>query len=118
MSIVCKVEGVPRPTLSWTKEDKEVVPDQRHLLEVLGDTVILKIPQCSVDDEATYVLKVENPAGSDTVAIPLKVEGRCLLLQRFYIHAYWLFNMKEGPFDDSFIFNLQYTNSSVVDCKY
>lgn len=118
MSIVCKVEGVPRPTLSWTKEDKEVVPDQRHLLEVLDDTVILKIPQCSVDDEATYVLKVENPAGSDTVAIPLKVEGRCLLLQRFYIHAYLLFNMKEGPFDDSFIFNLQYTNSSVVDCKY
>lgn len=80
MAIVCKVEGVPRPTLSWTKEDKEVVPDQHHLLEVLDDTVILKIPQCTADDEATYVLKVENPSGSDTVAIPVKVEGRHLLL--------------------------------------
>lgn len=80
VAIVCKIEGVPRPTLSWTKEDKEVVPDQHHLLEVLNDTVVLKIPQCTADDEATYVLKVENPAGSDTVAIPVKVEGRRLLL--------------------------------------
>jgi hypothetical protein len=79
VAIVCKIEGVPFPKLSWTVEDKELVPDQRHLLEAIDDTVVLKIPQCTADDEAIYVLKVENPAGSDTVAIPVKVEGRVLL---------------------------------------
>ena len=81
--VQCRVEGSPRPTLSWTAGDKEIVPDQRHLLEVLDDTVLLKIPQCTTDDEATYVLRVENPAGSDTVAIPVKVEGRHLFYQEF-----------------------------------
>ncbi|KAJ8319891.1 hypothetical protein KUTeg_001478 [Tegillarca granosa] len=75
ISITCKIEGHPAPTVTWAADGTVVPQDEHHLVEVTPDTVTLNIPHSTVEDTATYTLSVENPLGTDQKSVSVTVAG-------------------------------------------
>jgi len=66
VELPCVVRGVPKPTLTWTKEGKSypVSPDGSLALRTVG-----------LDDEGTYTCTATNSAGRDEAQVNLQIQG-------------------------------------------
>lgn len=75
VELLCIVQGVPKPTLSWTKDGKTypMSPDGSLTLGPVG-----------LGDEGTYTCTAVNIAGSDEAQMQLLIQGyfQILLNQR------------------------------------
>ncbi|XP_068741513.1 hemicentin-1-like isoform X2 [Montipora capricornis] len=65
VTIVCKAEGIPSPTLSWSK-------DGFRLPENL-QTSVLHLTWVTLEDAGRYICTVENYLGSDSQSVDLSV---------------------------------------------
>ena len=71
VTIVCKAEGIPSPTLSWSK-------DGFRLPENLQSSV-LHLTWVTLEDAGRYICTVENYLGSDSQSMDLSVTGEYIL---------------------------------------
>ncbi|GFS55665.1 hypothetical protein NPIL_90651 [Nephila pilipes] len=70
-----KASGVPKPTIKWLKDGKELRPTNRVESVVDEDgTVALVIKNARPEDAGTYSVVVHNPLGEAKSTAPVAVE--------------------------------------------
>ena len=73
VTITCKVEGTPRPTIEWIKHG-EVDGLNKQNIVINGET--LTITNADVSDRGVYVCNVENSVGGTRASAVLEVDRR------------------------------------------
>ena len=77
VSISCQANGLPLPTISWTRDNRDVI-SERIQQETLGDLTITNV---KVKDEGVYICAAENMYGKITTRTNLevirKIELKC-----------------------------------------
>ena len=71
VTLTCKVEGTPRPTILWTKVGEEL---SNRGVSVNMETLVLR--NVAVSDRGVYVCTVENNAGTSRGSAVLEVDRR------------------------------------------
>ncbi|GMS98905.1 hypothetical protein PENTCL1PPCAC_21080, partial [Pristionchus entomophagus] len=65
VTLACKVEGIPRASVSWFKDGLPVKKDDRHTVEYADDgNCSLTIRDCKDSDGGSYRCVASNPLGS------------------------------------------------------
>ncbi|XP_059145515.1 muscle M-line assembly protein unc-89-like isoform X2 [Physella acuta] len=60
----CRVNGYPRPTITWYKDGKDITNSSRYNFDFTNDGVIsLVIPNITAEDEGHYRCRAENSEG-------------------------------------------------------
>ncbi|KAM6962600.1 hemicentin-1 [Aplochiton taeniatus] len=72
-TLFCEATGIPKPTVSWTKNHRALNPDQNQNMYRLLSSGSLVVIAPTVDDTAVYECVVTNEAGEDSRAINLTV---------------------------------------------
>ncbi|XP_077188775.1 hemicentin-1 isoform X2 [Paroedura picta] len=62
LSLFCEVSGTPFPTITWYKDDVQVV--ESSTLQILNNGKLLKLLKAASDDAGQYSCKATNVAGS------------------------------------------------------
>ncbi|VDD82880.1 unnamed protein product [Mesocestoides corti] len=70
VEFVCRVNGDPKPSILWRRENGHHIPEDRS---VLRDDKSLRIFQVRRDDAGTYVCQAKNEAGSVDASAKLVV---------------------------------------------
>lgn len=84
-ALECRVQGQPQPKVTWYKDDKEVKPDKRHIIESLPDgTQKLTVLEAVVQDIGKYTCKAISPAGKAATDSRLIVKGKLYIFRRVY----------------------------------
>ncbi|CAN0440075.1 unnamed protein product [Lampetra planeri] len=60
----CHADGIPRPRVTWFKNDEKVVPDPYHHVSLQGGGQELRIDHVRYEDTAAYTCQAHNPAGT------------------------------------------------------
>ena len=71
VTLTCKVEGTPRPTIRWSKVGEEL--SDRN---IAVDRETLTLSNVVVSDRGVYVCTVENNAGTSRGSAVLEVDRR------------------------------------------
>lgn len=71
VELACVVVGVPEPTVSWTK-------DNRNFPVSHDGTLILR--DVKLDDEGIYTCTASNTAGQDQAQVKVQVQGGFLYI--------------------------------------
>lgn len=71
VTLTCKVEGTPRPTIRWTKVGEEL---SNRGVTSNQETLVLR--NVAVTDRGVYVCTVENNAGTSRGSAVLEVDRR------------------------------------------
>uniref|UniRef100_A0A8B9H3J1 Hemicentin 1 n=1 Tax=Astyanax mexicanus TaxID=7994 RepID=A0A8B9H3J1_ASTMX len=80
ISLVCKVKGVPFPTIQWYKDRKPVFLADPNI-EVSDQGQVLKIKSARLGDQARYQCSVSNSAGKQSrdfnlsIYVPPSIKG-------------------------------------------
>lgn len=75
----CKVSGSQPMTISWFKDDKEIVPGAKFQPELVESTATLRIIHLEKFDSGVYQCKATNSAGFKETSGTLYVKGyKCL----------------------------------------
>lgn len=76
--LLCKFSGIPKPQITWLKDNKEIVPiaNSKHL-SLLEDKSILSI-HLNADDEGKYRCVAENRAGQVSREMELIIESKLI----------------------------------------
>ena len=72
VSMLCKAEGSPKPSISWTVNGKAIIPSAKYNLDT--DTGDLTVKQATVEDEGEYKCRATNH-GEDTAEGALIVKS-------------------------------------------
>ncbi|CAF4747141.1 unnamed protein product, partial [Rotaria sp. Silwood1] len=80
---VADITGSPTPTISWTKDDRPVTPDNNHIIESDKTTHTLIIKNVKSTDEGKYRVVAENPLGHVDSTGQLTVLEQPLIDQSF-----------------------------------
>jgi hypothetical protein len=73
---VCKVTGLPRPSVTWYKEDEVIYPSEEFKLSYEGDECTLVIADVYPEDAGHYKVVAKNHVGTATTTCDLTVLGR------------------------------------------
>ena len=73
--IDCPASGIPPPTITWYKDDEELIPAIDPNIRVLSGGRRLEITSTNVDDDGLYHCVARNPAGEAEKHFQLKVFG-------------------------------------------
>ena len=77
------VTGKPTPEVIWCCGDKQVLPSERVLYEVLEDNrYALVMRGVNKDESAMYTVKASNDMGTMSASARLKVTRKSTFLQR------------------------------------
>uniref|UniRef100_A0A1B6FN80 Obscurin n=1 Tax=Cuerna arida TaxID=1464854 RepID=A0A1B6FN80_9HEMI len=68
-----RVTGVPKPEVTWYKDDKPISESDKYRLKRDGDTVCLYVQDCSPADTGIYKCVAYNREGEDTCKAELEV---------------------------------------------
>ena len=74
ITIQCPTSGVPTPTVTWTKDGKEI-PDGGRYIEA-GDNSLL-ISNANLEDNARYTCTADSIAGQDSASSEVRIVGTC-----------------------------------------
>lgn len=78
MHLKLPYRAIPKPTMVWKKGETELKTDDRITLSCEMKTVHLEMPKCKHDDAGVYTVTLENPLGSVTGTVTVKVIGKSL----------------------------------------
>ena len=73
ITIKCPTSGVPKPTVTWTKDGQELLSGGRYRLQDDGSLVI---SDANEEDNAQYTCTADSVAGKDSVASIVQVESK------------------------------------------
>ena len=74
--LACKIEGVPRPKLTWFKDSVVLPAASRYTTtyDLSSNVATLKIDNAQMNDLGTYIVLAENEAGRDQTFCSLFVQ--------------------------------------------
>ena len=73
ITIECPNSGIPKPTVTWTKEGVEVVSDEKFTIEADGSLVINGVDG---KDNARFTCTANSSAGRDRASSTLQIIGK------------------------------------------
>ena len=73
ITIQCPTSGVPTPTVTWTKDDKEITNDGRYRVQDDGS---LRISEAYEEDDARYTCTAHSVAGRDGASSTVQIVGK------------------------------------------
>lgn len=77
INITCHVRGIPKPTITWSKDGVTLEPsDKYQLIEHDDGLCELNISDCTRQDNGKYVCQAENRAGQTETVHEVQVEIR------------------------------------------
>ncbi len=80
LKVFVKVEGVPRPVVSWFKEGKPVKLDDMRLKVYENEGLnFFELDNVSLLDAGEFTCTASNLMGAVFCAVNVTVEGQCLL---------------------------------------
>lgn len=74
VSLSCPINGIPLPSVTWTKDGVAVVIVPGRV-QLFNDSQELRISDARLDDGRTYMCQVVNTFGEDSYTIDLQVQG-------------------------------------------
>ncbi|GFS00815.1 titin-like, partial [Elysia marginata] len=89
IDLVCVVVGKPVPTVTWYKEEEDITTSERYVSTYENGQCKLTINNITVEEEAEFICKAVNEAGSVTTFVDIFVEkngssSRMLVREEFY----------------------------------
>jgi titin len=76
LTLVCEVEGNPRPQISWFRDGVEVFDSQDVQISMIGKKCTLQIIDVFPEDEGDYSCTAVNSKGEVTTECYVSVEGK------------------------------------------
>lgn len=76
IKILVPSTGYPRPTATWSIEDKILEPEDRVKIKTISAYAELVISPSERSDKGIYTLKLENPVKTITGEIDVNVIGK------------------------------------------
>lgn len=78
--LMCKVIGMPSPTITWFREGQEITPssDFQPGFETNTGICVLEIPEVFPEDAGEYACRAVNPFGESVTTANILVEGRVI----------------------------------------
>ncbi len=70
----CEVEGIPRPTITWLKDNQPIVSSPQ--LTYIQGGQSLRVAAARGEDAGTYTCRASNPAGTALRHHTLRIMGR------------------------------------------
>ena len=71
-----RVMGVPKPDITWYKNEQPIHPSERYNMKYDGDTVCLYIKNCSPEDDGLYTCTARNREGQDSCDARLEISDK------------------------------------------
>lgn len=78
LKIPVKVSGLPKPSVTWSKDDKPVRSHGRLTIDISDRATTLTLKKVTRDDDGLYSILAENEAGQATAKFDIEVIGKCL----------------------------------------
>ena len=75
ITIQCLTSGVPKPSVTWTKDGQELLSGGRYRIQ---DDNSLIISDASEEDNARYTCTADSAAGEDSSTSMVKIAGKKL----------------------------------------
>ena len=75
ITIQCPTTGVPKPTVTWTKDGEKLLIGGKYTVQDDSSLVISKTDE---DDNARYRCNAESGTGKDSTSSVVKVVGKSL----------------------------------------
>lgn len=75
LTLEVEVTGQPEPTVQWLVGNKPVPKSEKYVVESKEDTHRLTIKGAGPGDTGSYVVKAENPAGTNTRTFNVDISG-------------------------------------------
>lgn len=72
VTVDCPTSGVPRPTVTWTKDGRILRDDGRYTIQIDGSLVI---DEASVEDSARYTCNADSINGQDSASSTVQIVG-------------------------------------------
>ena len=72
----CEFDGVPEPTVTWSKDDVAIKDEGRFLVVIEKGYTELEINQINKNDAGNYMVTLENSAGAASAWAQLVISGR------------------------------------------
>ncbi|XP_022101402.1 myosin light chain kinase, smooth muscle-like isoform X2 [Acanthaster planci] len=69
----CRIEGIPKPTIAWTVDGREIRESKYFKMTTEGTLVKLTITEAFPEDEGEYSCIASNTAGQDKTTSDLKI---------------------------------------------
>ncbi|KAG7188125.1 hypothetical protein KM043_015968 [Ampulex compressa] len=76
VSVSFRVNGQPKPRVTWMKGLRDITDGPRSHKEVLDDYVRLTLKRATPDDEGTYCILAKNKYGCDRSFFSIKIKQR------------------------------------------
>lgn len=81
MILECRIRGQPLPSITWYKNDKPVVLNERFQSHYLADGVCrLTIASPTSEDSGKYTCKAENSVWSDKIHHEVYFDGKIYVI--------------------------------------
>lgn len=73
ITIQCPTTGIPKPTVTWTKDDQQLLSGGRYTIQDDGS---LMISEADKEDTARYTCIADSVAGKDSASSVVQVVGK------------------------------------------
>ena len=73
ITIQCPTSGVPTPTVTWTKDNQEIISGGKYNVQDDGSLLISEVDQ---EDNARYTCTADSSAGKDSASSTIRVVGK------------------------------------------
>ena len=102
ITIKCPTTGVPKPSVTWTKDGQEIPSGSKYRVQ---DDDSLMINEAGEEDNARYTCTADSSAGEDSSTSMVKIVGKkltgCVL--RLSTSGGWRKKRFSGNFEVSFL---------------
>lgn len=78
ITIQCQASGAPKPSVTWSKDNKKLSSGDRYTVQVDGS--LLLIIGTRIEDSARYTCTAESVAGTDSASSKVQVVGEEITL--------------------------------------
>merc|ERR1712112_201488 len=74
IKLVCNIKGNPKPTVTFSKNGKQLISGGRVTVTCVNDTYTLEVKDATEADSGFYVITTENKSGKSEHEVQVKVE--------------------------------------------
>lgn len=81
LKIPVQVSGLPKPSVTWSKDEQPVTSQGRLTLDIADRSTTLTVKKVTREDDGLYSILAENEAGQATAKFDIEVIGKCNVLR-------------------------------------